>query len=174
MNGSSLLLAVSDVVWQAIIAAVLAMFMAAMKLHTDRLTRIDNRDTQEKLGEIKIVTKATYAFQNHAMGIVKKALAVSTALRAETTGKAQDIAEAEQAAKEWADHQVGQAKVDAQVILLAAAEEAKKVLMEASKAIVNPTEREIKELVIEHHEKSEADRAEAVGREIEQQQRLES
>lgn len=133
------ILAVSDVVWQALIALVLAVFMGLMKMHTDKQTRDDAREQRaeaahaaRELKEIKTVGQATYAFQNHAMGIVKKALAVSTRTRADATHDVKDIAEAEAAEKEWVDHQAGQAKVDAQVVLLEAAERAKEVIREAS------------------------------------------
>lgn len=140
-----LLLAVSDQVWLALITlgtgivtvagATLTGWIAFRQKMLDK--KLDHQqntlDGQDrKLDNVAIVAQATYTFQNHAMGLQKKALAIACRSKAEITNTAADKKEADNAENDYLEHQRGQAKVDAQALITRAEEQARKVLQESA------------------------------------------
>lgn len=138
-----MIFALSDVLYQAIIAAVVTTLLAWMNLRAMKEARRDAMLKDEKLNDIAKTADATYSFQNHAMGLQKKALAVAS--RALSEGRpenavlreAADIAE-----KDYADHMEGQARVDAQMLITAAELKARELIMERDKTESEATKRE--------------------------------
>lgn len=126
--------AVSDVLYQAIIAAVVTVLLAWMNLRALSEARKDASLKDEKLAELKKTGDATYAFQNHAMGLQKKALAVASRALSEMKPGDNVLAEAAKIAEqEYRDHIEGQARVDAQMLITAAETRAMNLVMEQQK-----------------------------------------
>lgn len=129
-------LAVSDQVWLALITAVtgIAATIGAIltALIAYRQKSLDAKVSAE-LKEISKDTKATYAFQNHQMGVALKGVAVASRAKAEITKRnggynETDLANAEAAEKAYAEHEQGQRRVDAQALITRAEEQARKLL----------------------------------------------
>lgn len=128
---SSYIIGVGDQVWLAVIALIGTIFGGVLTIMLEVIRRRQN-EAEKKIDKQVILAEATYTFQNHAMGLQKKALAIACRSKADLTRDAVDIADAVNAEREWAEHQKGQAKVDAQALLTRAEEQARKVLQEAS------------------------------------------
>lgn len=151
-------LAVSDQVWLAlitlgtgIVAALGAGFSGYVALKHKALDQKIDQQSEElatqsktlavqdrKLDNAAILGQATYTFQNHAMGLQKKALMVACEAKAKLDPTPENQKEAKLAKQDYMDHQSGQAKVDAQALISRAEEQARKVLEQA--ALTNPQE----------------------------------
>lgn len=106
------LLAVSDVVWQAIIAAVVTLALAYMNQRTknavvEAAVSANNykKDTDDQL-------KVIHALGNSQMGAQKRLLAVTARAKAHITNDPIDVKAAEAAETELASHEVRQASAD--------------------------------------------------------------
>lgn len=139
------LVAVSDQVWLALITlgtglvatlgAVLTGYLALRHKAMDQKLD-DQQKTLErqdrKLDNQAILAQATYTFQNHAMGLQKKTTMLACQARALAEPTPENQREAKDAEQAYVDHQAGQAKVDAQALIIRAEEQARKVLEEAA------------------------------------------
>ena len=109
------LLAVSDVVWQAIIAAAVTVILAWMNQRTKNAVTETAKEAAVKTAEVKTDLAISHDIQNDklntihglvnsALGDVKKNLAVTARSKAEITNSPIDIAAAEKAEQDSTRH----------------------------------------------------------------------
>jgi hypothetical protein len=128
----------SDVVWQALIAAVLAVVMFVLQERSKRAAARDaaaaaardaaaagkaeavrkdlvaaDQKSDTKLDALATVAGATHTLVNNNMGVQLKAVAELRRWKANQTGDPEHVLEALAAEKLWAEHQKKQAVVDA-------------------------------------------------------------
>jgi len=126
-----MLLAVSDVVWQALIAACLAIVLAVLKYSSEKRaddraaaaalkveevkTTLDASTTKQgnALHEIQETTTATHTLVNSASLVQLRLYAVAARRIAGLTGNKDDLEAADLAEKLALDHAAKQDKVDA-------------------------------------------------------------
>jgi len=125
-----LIAAVSDVVWQAIIGAVVTIVLAWMQFRTKQAVEQTGKDAATKVEEVKAtleestakadaktdaiadVTDKIHTLTNHAMEIVLDDLATSKRHIATLTGKKEDMEAAREAENALNIHKGKQAEVD--------------------------------------------------------------
>ncbi len=109
----------SDVVWQALIAALLAMYMewsrrqAAGKVENVRKSLASNNsEAATSMENLTAVADATHALVNSQHGIALATVYEQAMKIAELTGDPADRAKAERAKRNLVDHEHKQARVD--------------------------------------------------------------
>lgn len=102
------MLAFSDAVWQAIIAALLAAYIAWI----NQRTRNAVANVEEKIVKIDEKVDVIHDLSNSAMGTQKRLLRDSTALRAQSTNLEVDIRAAFEAETDLREHEARQTAAD--------------------------------------------------------------
>ncbi len=126
-----MLFAVSDVVWQALIAAVVTIILAVMQRRTQNMVQRTADDASAKVDQVKAdlntstaeknakldnltqLSEKTHALVNSAMGAQLRLTAETARAKAEVTKDPIDMVAAGTAERLYKEHQVKQAKADA-------------------------------------------------------------
>jgi hypothetical protein len=120
------ILAVSDVVWQAVIAAVVTCVLAYMNQRTKSAVATTAKDAAAKVDEVKTTLETTttntdgklntiHTLVNGAMTDQMRLLAVALKRAADMSGDPEDIKAAELAEESYRRHRARQAAVPAPV-----------------------------------------------------------